>query len=128
MITLRPASVCTLALVASLAACMDPLYDYSECQAIEHARCDLRGECNPGFDVDTCRAYYDEFCRTRQLKGPGNETLTDAELQACLDAIAAFPCDQLNSGVDETESLPECTFIEAVDGGASGDDAGPDAG
>jgi hypothetical protein len=105
---------------------MDPLHDYQECRAIERARCDLRESCDPGFDTATCYAYYDELCRTRELKGPGAETLTDAQLQACLAAVAAFPCEQLNPGIDETEALPECGFVQTVDSGAG--DAGADAG
>jgi hypothetical protein len=122
----RTGIACVFALAACAWGCMDPIVDYKECRAIEGARCDLRESCDPGFDVETCRAYYDEYCRTRELKGPGSETLTDEQLQDCLDAIAAFPCDQLNPAIDETEVLPECGFIQEVDAGDG--DGGPDAG
>lgn len=128
---IMPAPALALILAAGLTGCMDPIYDHKECRAIEHARCDLRKECDPKFDDATCRAYYDELCRTRRLQGPGSDTLTAEQLQACLDAIAAFPCGELNPGINETTLLPECGFIRDVDDPGSDTDAdqgdaGPD--
>lgn len=91
---------------------MDPLHDYRECVKIETARCQLRENCDPSFEYDTCVAYYKEFCRTRKLKGPGSDTLTDEMVQACVEAVLAVPCETLNPGVDETEALEECRFIQ----------------
>jgi len=122
----RPLTLVPL-LAGCLAGCMDPIHDYKECRAIEHARCELRGECDPLFDVATCRAYYDELCRTRRLEGQGSDTLTPEQLQDCLDAIAAFPCEELNPGINETALLDECGFIREADAPDTDDDEG-DAG
>lgn len=107
--------------------CMDKLYDYERCVDIESARCDLRDRCIDGFDVETCYAYYEEFCRTRKLKNDKGIDKTDVE--ECVAAIEALPCEALYdtegalAAVDETASLPECDFIETPDDDA---DAGGD--
>jgi hypothetical protein len=105
---------------------MDPLHDYKACVKIEQARCQLRENCDPGFDKATCYAYYEEFCRTRKMNGPGSDNLTDEMIQACIDAILQVPCEWLGPGVDETEFLPECDFLHKKPPDGGPDDGGGD--
>jgi len=122
-------AIALLALV--LAGCMDPLQDYNKCVAIEKARCELHDSCYTSFDYETCVSYYKEFCRTRKMNGPGSDMLTDEMVQACVDAILEVPCEMLNNGLDETELLPECDFLqkkpEDTDPDAGAGDGGGDA-
>ena len=124
--------IATLVLAAAAlaaAACSDPLHDYGTCVRIETARCALREACDPAFDYATCAAYYEEFCRTREIDGPQGKDATDAEVDACAAAIAAFPCDLLDDAVDETDLIDECSFLwpkedDDADAGADAPDAG----
>jgi hypothetical protein len=115
-----------LALI-SAASCGDPLHDYGDCVKIETARCELRERCEPGFDLATCEAYYEEFCRTREIDGPDGKSASDAEVQACVDAIGTLDCAVLDDSTDETDLLTDCSFLwpkpEDDD-----EDAGADAG
>ena len=115
-------------LVGAAGGCMDKLYDYERCVDIETARCELRDNCIEGFDKATCVSYYEEYCRTRKLKN--DKGIDKADVDACVAAIEALPCEALYdeegnlAAVDETESLPECDFIETPDDDA---DAGGDS-
>ncbi|MFO8070917.1 MAG: hypothetical protein R6V85_03485 [Polyangia bacterium] len=106
-----------------VSGCMDPLENYRACVRIEKARCELRKSCDSTFDRASCESYYEEFCRTRHLEGPGSDALTSDQVDACVEAILAYDCALLNPGIDETESIPECGFIEKPS-----EDAGSDAG
>jgi hypothetical protein len=122
-----------LALVAlslAVVACGDPLENYGTCTAVEHARCALREKCLPSFDYATCAAYYDEFCRTRHVNGETGTAPTDAQLQACVTAIADMDCVTLDAamtgGIDETDLLEACSFAhpkEEPDAGGTDDAA-----
>ena len=124
-----------IAAVLLTGGCMDELHSYEECVQIETARCELResceGELGYKFDYDTCVVYYEEFCRTRKMNGPGSAALTQAMVDACIAAIMQVPCKWLNDGLDETDMLPECDFLhtDPKDGGPDGGtDPDPDAG
>jgi hypothetical protein len=115
--------------------CMDPLKNYDECVEIETARCDLRHSCIgvgdfndefPDFDYDTCIAYAQEHCRTREIVGSDD---CEDDLTACVDlcvlAIENVDCGILEMSVDETVHLPDCEFINGVeDEDAGTSDAG----
>jgi hypothetical protein len=114
------------ALSLGAAACGDPLNDYSACVRVEKARCELRARCDPGFDRDTCDAYYEEFCRTREIDGEAGKSATTAEVDACVTAILGeIDCatlqNALDNDLDETELLEECAFTHPSE------DAGTDA-
>ena len=110
---------------------MDPLHNYDECVQIETARCDARAACKgtetfdasyPGFDKDTCIAYAKENCRTRKIGAAG--TLWDQrDVESCVTAIGDLSCDDLiPRGIDETESLDACWFIDGIDTAAPNSD------
>lgn len=129
--------------VATPTACMDPLNDYGDCVKVETARCELRDACFAGFDLETCVAYYEEFCRTREIDGLWGKNASDAQVQACVNAIRGMyvsatenRCDELDDAIDETDLLPECGFLwpeEEEDASAGDTETGtgtdaPDAG
>jgi hypothetical protein len=105
---------------------MDPRPNYDECVQIETARCRVRGECQGidefdnaygGFDVDTCISYSKEHCRTRRLNGVN---WTQKDVDACVDAILSLKNDctrLLPKGIDETEKIGQCNFIDNGDAG-----------
>jgi hypothetical protein len=125
---MRIAFLAILSFALAFVACMDPLHDYSGCVRIEKARCQLRENCDSGFDYETCVAYYQEFCRTRKMNGPNSDVLTPEMVQACVDAILNVPCEVLNPGLDETELLPECDFLQKLPEPDAGDgDGGADS-
>jgi hypothetical protein len=97
--------------LSSTASCGDPLNDYGACVKIETARCALREKCDPTFDLDTCKAYYAEYCRTREIDGPDGKNATAAEVQSCVDAIGTLSCSVLDDSVDETDLLTDCSFL-----------------
>ena len=116
-----------LLLCSSGLGCMDPKPNYDECVDIETARCEARDSCvggkkfdkeYPDFDVETCIAYAKEHCRTRKIGGEGWD---EDDVKACVDAIKQINkknqrCGELMPrGVDETEDLDACEFIEAPD-------------
>jgi hypothetical protein len=108
-------------------ACMDPLHDYGDCVKIEKARCELRETCDASFDLDTCIAYYEEYCRTRKIDPPdGVENPNKNQIDACISAIAEVPCTALSSSNSETDDLPECSFLWSADEDASVEDTGTD--
>ena len=118
-----------IALIAS--GCMDSLHDYDNCVKIETARCKVRAKCDLGFDDDTCIAYYKEFCRTRQIKGPDSNDATKTRVTACVEAISALAgdCNLFDPTVNETQKLSECYFLWPEDSEKNTDkvDAGKDA-
>ena len=104
---------------------MDPLHNYDECVQIESARCQARADCQgtdeafdqayPDFDNDTCIAYAKEHCRTRKIAGTGWD---QRDVAKCVDTIRALKddCDALiPRGVDETEYVDACWFIDGID-------------
>ncbi|MCU0663771.1 MAG: hypothetical protein MUC50_15760 [Myxococcota bacterium] len=111
------AAIIAITVLLGLPGCMDPLQDYRECVNLETARCDLREGCVgnasfdkefPDFDRDTCVAYAKEHCRTRKI---GASDFTQAQVKACIEAIAKTPCDSLAMNVAETRDLEECAFL-----------------
>lgn len=116
-------ALAVLALAA--AACGDPLNDYRECVRVERARCTLRDKCDPKFDKATCYAYYEEFCRTREIDGELGKSATKEQVDACVAAIEAMDCALLDGaeddGIDETDLLEECTFAHPQDEPDAGD-------
>jgi hypothetical protein len=117
-----------LAVISSVlaAGCMDPLHDYKACVKVQKARCELRESCGLlSVDLETCYAYYEEFCRTRKMNGPGSDNLTDEMVDACVAAILTVPCEMLGPGIDETELVPECEFLQKP---GEDTDTTPDAG
>jgi len=116
------------------AACQDELHNYGECKRIEFARCELRARCDASFDLDTCEAYYEEYCRTREIDPPevdGNSVATT--VNACVAALGALTCEQFTTYLeasdygDETDTLEGCEFLwpqqeEDTDADTDGDD------
>lgn len=128
--------ICFIGIFAS--GCLDDLHNYDECVQIETARCDVRAECQgdeafddayPDFDRATCVAYIKEHCRTRKLAG---KTWDQSDIDKCATAVSELEdnCDALiPRGVDETEDLDECWFIngsEPVDSTDDTDDTDED--
>ena len=104
---------------------MDPVHNYGACVDIETARCTKRKECKPSFDKKTCIAFYEEFCRTRRLKGPNLSELTETDINECIAAIDSVECTSFEAlgtfNIDETECLIQCDFIQPVsDSGVPG--------
>ena len=107
-------------------SCMDPRPNYDECVDIETARCNVREQCRsnedfddeyPDFDVDACIRYGKEHCRTRKIAG---EDWVQRDVEDCVTAILSLKstCDQLfPRGVDETESIGQCNFLDNTDAG-----------
>ena len=105
---------------------MDPLHNYNECVEIESARCDARTECQgnevfdksyPDFDGATCLAYAKEHCRTRKI-GADQDLWNQRDVDDCATAILGLAenCDALiPRGIDETEDLGACWFIDGKD-------------
>jgi hypothetical protein len=113
------------ALALAAAACGDPLNDYRDCVRLEKARCALREKCDPTFDLETCNAYYREFCRTREIDGELGKSATKEQVDACVAVIEGLDCALLDSaldeGIDETDLLEECTFAHPKDEPDAGD-------
>ncbi len=118
--------------VLLLSGCMDPIYNYNECVEIETARCNVREECKgdktfdksyPNFDVKSCISYAKEHCRTRKIKG---DNWDQKNVDSCSAAILQLKddCRTLTpKGVDETEELSECSFIEGNDTDSTASDS-----
>ena len=124
---------------------MDPKPDYDECVQIETARCEVRKQCEDAegfkdsykrFNVDTCIAYSKEHCSTRKIRGTDWD---QGNVEACVEAILSlkYDCSRLiPKGIDETESIGQCNFIDNGDAGLidlipkegteSDDDGSPD--
>ena len=69
----------------------------------------------PGFDEKNCIAYAEEHCRTRKIGGD-SRSWGQQDVEACVNAINGLSssCIKLTPrGVDETEDLPQCDFLEA---------------
>ncbi len=108
---------------------MDPLQNYGACLDIETARCDLRKGCQQaqppdpdfssefkGFEHDTCIAYAEEHCRTREIGGGEDGIWNDGDVEACVRAIKTLvTCGQLRKGTDETHALDGCEFIDPAE-------------
>jgi hypothetical protein len=135
---LIPGIALFLFLIPFAVSCGDEVRDYGICTSVEYARCALRTRCLPGFDYDTCEAYYAEYCRTRHVDGETGADPTPAQLAACVAAIGAMDCATLaaamTAGIDETDLLEACSFAHPKpipDAGAVDTDTGtdvPDAG
>jgi hypothetical protein len=122
----------TFCLIWMLASgCSDGLHNYDECVQIETARCDVRAECQedeafdaayPKFDRATCIAYIKEHCRTRKIAG---KNWDQSDVNKCATAVTGLKdnCDALiPRGIDETEDLDECWFINGIEPVESDDD------
>ena len=123
--SLIPGIALLVCLVPVAVSCGDPLRDYGDCVKVEKARCWLRHECDPKFDLETCYAYYREYCRTREVDGETGKNATDAEVKECVAAIKAMDCAALESalddGIDETDLLEECSFAHPKEEADAGD-------
>lgn len=53
---------------------------------MEQRRCEMRGRCYDGFDVEGCKYYYKEQCRARRIV----PSYTENELTACLTQLDHF--------------------------------------
>ena len=105
---------------------MDPTHNYDECVEIETARCKVRDACKGNaefdksykdFDVKTCIAYSKEHCRTRKIEG---DDWDQGDVDKCVAAIMSLEkdCSRLiPRGIDETEEIGQCNFIENGDAG-----------
>ena len=102
------------AVLMGLGSCIESGEHYEECVDIEDARCVVRDLCSedfPDFDLRHCQIYAGENCRVRGILGEFKKS----DVEDCKDAILALPCDDPNlvdDDEDETESIPECDFIE----------------
>jgi hypothetical protein len=69
---------------------MDDLHDYAECVKIEKARCEFRDRCSANFDLQSCIAYYREFCRTREIE----QDYEDIDINNCINDINSLGTPQ----------------------------------
>jgi len=90
-------------------ACMGDLHEYSECVQVETARCEFRDRCDASFDVQSCVAYYKEFCRTREIE----TDFEPAQIDACIADMDALGSAQQCARLEELGGKSEiCVFSE----------------
>jgi hypothetical protein len=90
--------------------CIDSPADAEACYWVEQQRCELRGRCYSGFDVEGCQYYYREQCRARNIV----PDYTDDQMDACLLQIASFGNDsaecELLINAEKGKKLELCTI------------------
>lgn len=102
--------------MAALLGCSGKGPGAEACRTIEHARCDRQAECGDWSDDarEDCRVTRDAECHAGA--SPTVRDASDAEIDACADAIRGADCEAL----DDPFALSGCEALapaEAQDAG-----------